>query len=63
MKNFRNNLHSVFFDPENEFASQRREYYDRVSNLEEQELEQEVHEETEEVKEDVVQNPEFSNVA
>ena len=63
MNKFRNNLHLAFFDPENVFANQRREYYDRVSNPEEQELEQEVHEETQEVKEDVVQNPEFSNVA
>jgi hypothetical protein len=66
MNKFRNNLHLAFFDPESEFASQRRDYFDKVSNPENQEG-KEVVQETEvkknEVIENIVQNPEFSNIA
>jgi hypothetical protein len=42
MKNFRNNLHSVFFNPENDLSARKEEYYTSNEYLDKQKLEQQV---------------------
>jgi hypothetical protein len=64
MKNFRNKLHFMFLDPE---MSERQKFYPS-SDLEKKDqetksVEKATQKEKEEVREDVIQHPEFSNVA